>query len=181
MPHASIPIEFQFYQKLTIRLAQSGKQVIFSYPLQTEDQALRLSPMLKHLPQITSNNLLLLAFQGYNDSLLARRDLESIEDGQAPSVQTTEKIRGGSNLLKTQAACPFSAFAKFRLHAESLKSAAIGLDPATRGLLIHSALEHVWNNINDKQQLDHSSDATLENIVNNALMKHSNVTLLKNL
>jgi ATP-dependent helicase/DNAse subunit B len=60
---------------------------------------------------------------------------------------------GGSGLLKSQAACPFQAFAKYRLGAKPWDEAKPGLHPLDRGNLLHSVLEPIWKELGSQHQL----------------------------
>ena len=51
---------------------------------------------------------------------------------------------GGSDVLTTQSACPFKAFATTRLAARGWDFAAAGLTPSQRGQLLHAVLHSVW-------------------------------------
>ena len=51
-----------------------------------------------------------------------RGAFETIVDPFGPAADTGSRISGGTGLLKAQAACPFSAFAGYRLHAKALET-----------------------------------------------------------
>lgn len=165
MPHSSAARDFYFYKQLTQHLLNNNKAVICSYAQQKEDQLQRLSPLLKHLPKITIAELPLFDFIPATKSLFALQSLESFSDEQAPGITANETIFGGSAILKYQAACPFTSFAKFRLGATTIEAPQLGLNYLDRGLLIHAALENIWHIIKDKEQLDSYSESELENIV----------------
>ncbi len=58
-------------------------------------------------------------------------------------------IAGGASVLKSQAACPFQAFATRRLRAKELDRAEWGLTAAERGKILHAILEQVWSEKTD--------------------------------
>jgi probable DNA repair protein len=76
-----------------------------------------------------------------------------LRDDTAPPVPETFAQGGGSGLLKSQAACPFQAFAKYRLGAKPWDDAKPGIDPLDRGNLLHDVLERVWDELGSQQQL----------------------------
>ena len=56
-------------------------------------------------------------------------------------------MRGGTRVLADQAACPFRAFAKWRLSAEELEEPESGLDPRDRGKLLHALMREIWTRL----------------------------------
>jgi probable DNA repair protein len=62
-------------------------------------------------------------------------------------------LRGGSNVLKLQAACGFLAFAELRLNAKSPEPDELGLDAGERGNLVHNALEAFWRETTSQAEL----------------------------
>jgi hypothetical protein len=89
----------------------------------------------------------------YRDLLFASKKLESFEDSRAPSVQT-KQVRGGTRVLADQAACPFRAFARWRLAAEGLEEPAPGLDARQRGALLHDLMKHLWTSLKNSKALE---------------------------
>lgn len=53
----------------------------------------------------------------------------------------------GSRLPELQRDCPFRAQAELRLGAEALATPRVGIDARLRGLLVHRAMEHLWNTV----------------------------------
>lgn len=60
--------------------------------------------------------------------------------------------RGGVGVLAAQAACPFQAFAKYRLDAMALEEAAPGLDPRVRGELVHAVMAALWARLRSRDE-----------------------------
>jgi RecB family exonuclease len=56
-------------------------------------------------------------------------------------------VRGGTRVLADHAACPFRAFARWRLGAEPLEEPAAGLDPRDRGKLLHALMKELWTRL----------------------------------
>jgi RecB family exonuclease len=82
----------------------------------------------------------------YRDLIFAARQIETVEDGQAPAL-ATRTPRGGTRILADQAACPFRAFARHRLAAEALEEPVEGLDARARGLLLHTLMKELWTEL----------------------------------
>jgi probable DNA repair protein len=62
-------------------------------------------------------------------------------------------VRGGTGVFKQQAACPFRAFAEYRLGAVTLDEPEPGLNAAERGTLLHAVLEQVWDGLASQENL----------------------------
>jgi len=61
--------------------------------------------------------------------------------------------RGGTRVLADQAACPFRAFARWRLGADPLEEPAPGLDPRDRGKLLHALMREIWTRVRSHSNL----------------------------
>jgi hypothetical protein len=94
--------------------------------------------------------------------------LERVTDATAPPPAAGGPVRGGSGLLKDQAACPFRAFAARRLAAAPIALAHAGLDAMARGILVHRVLETVWRRLGTKRALDATGAADLDALVADA-------------
>ena len=71
-----------------------------------------------------------------------------LEDLTTLAPKRLEKeVRGGTRVLADQAACPFRAFARWRLGARSLETPAEGLDAAGRGRLLHALMSALWSEL----------------------------------
>ncbi|HEX4229755.1 MAG TPA: PD-(D/E)XK nuclease family protein [Bryobacteraceae bacterium] len=95
--------------------------------------------------------------------------LENIEDSTGPPYPVSVPIRGGASVLKSQSACPFRAFAEFRLNARAPEDACFGLDASARGSLLHKALELVWSEIASQDRLRALESEALTSLVRAAV------------
>ena len=151
MPHASAARELNFCELLTEQFVRAGKTVHFSYPRMDGETPLSPSPLL--------NSLAITASPGpapRTESLhLATDTLETVTPtvDRAPALAAEETIRGGTHILKSQAACPFQAFAYYRLGAREIGQIATGIDARHRGLLIHRSLELIWTALGSQATL----------------------------
>jgi len=145
MPHCLPEHEFEFARATTERLRASAPEVIFSSPMNAVDETLRVSPLLENTPKLDDAFL-------PGQSILQRVfasgvDLEECAWGQASVLPEGTPQSGGTKLLERQAACPFQAFAAFRLGARELGEPPLGISPLERGSVVHKALEHFWNQV----------------------------------
>ncbi len=97
------------------------------------------------------------------------REIELIEDLQAPPFGSAEPLSGGVGVIRSQAQCPFRAFAEYRLHAQRPEDACFGFDPRERGGYLHRALENVWKRLESSERLQRATDSELESIVDAAV------------
>jgi ATP-dependent helicase/nuclease subunit B len=151
IPQASADGSLGLDRRITEEWAGSAKEVVFSWPEKEEDRDLAPSPLILEFPR-TSTSLSVLDYPRYRDVLFASKKLESFEDSKAPPVQT-KQVRGGTRVLADQAACPFRAFARWRLAAEELEEPAPGLDARKRGSLLHHLMKHLWSRVKTSQNL----------------------------
>ncbi len=151
IPHSSAQREYEFAEITTKRLVNSAQTTLVSYATQIASQPCQPSCLVSHYKSIDS--LPLCDFEPPERVLFQAKQLESWQDQQAPCVPKNEKIRGGTGILKDQSACPFRAFAHYRLHARGLETPTPGLDPMQRGLLIHKMLELVWQRLQSQEVL----------------------------
>lgn len=62
-------------------------------------------------------------------------------------------LPGGSSALKAQRLCPMQAFAQYRLKAAPLLKPVLGLTAMERGIVIHRALQLIWQQLATQEQL----------------------------
>jgi len=78
-------------------------------------------------------------------------------------------VKGGTRLFQYQAACPFRAFATLRLDARAPEEPEPGLDAKARGMLLHSALEALWNTLGSHAALCAIAEDTLMEAISAAV------------
>ncbi len=151
MPHADAERELDFAHKITGRLLTAAPEIVVSWPLCIDGRDRQPSPLIQHLPLIEPR-----LSGSQRPALLIQKaslSLESLFDEQGPSIPEGSRISGGTAILKDQALCPFKAYARHRLGARGLSTAAVGLDGLDRGSLVHRVLELFWKKTGDWQSL----------------------------
>lgn len=172
LPHSSSAREFAYCQALTKRFLTSGKEIILSYPEQLDDQRLKPSSLIKAYRTTHISELNLPSFISYSEKIFTQANLEKLVDEWALSVKQLTAVAGGSAIFKHQSACPFRAFAYFRLGIAPIsETPSMGLSAGERGTLIHRVLEHTWNVIGDQKTLLQYSEKELETIIEQAIEK----------
>ncbi|MEN8174178.1 MAG: PD-(D/E)XK nuclease family protein [Pseudomonadota bacterium] len=171
MPHASAEGELASARRLLERLATSARKVMLSWPRLQDDSEQLPSPLILSFPELGE--------EPPGDPLdadparrwLARQPLEHLTDTAGPPLAAGVRVRGGTQLLKDQAACPFRAFARHRLDAGSLADPTAGPSAMTHGSLLHASLHAFWAETRDQARLRElaASPGTLEKRVREAV------------
>src|SRR3954468_2840175 len=134
---------------ITDEWQRSAREVVFSHPAKDEDRDLAPSALIADIAEAPFE---LLDYPRYRDLIFAARGLEPFEDACAPRVKPGLQ-RGGTRVLADQAACPFRAFARWRLGAEDMEEPAPGLDPRDRGKLLHALMREIWTRVRSHANL----------------------------
>src|SRR5688572_23941922 len=147
IPQASAEASAELDRRITDEWKRAAAEVVFSYPLKEEDRDFAPSPLIMDVvPAEAGTPLSIPDIPRYRDLIFQSKQLESFADSNAPPVPPG-KVRGGTRVLADQAACPFRAFAKWRLGAEPLEEPAAGLDPRDRGKLMHALMKELWTRL----------------------------------
>jgi probable DNA repair protein len=180
LPHSSAESELDFARRITARLLQSAAQVTLSWPAAEKDRELRPSPLLALLPIVGNDDLYpntpdcgargsalpsVHALKSLAE-LFPSVALESVQDYRAPVVAHGELRAHGTRIVEYQSNCPFRAFVELRLFAAQAERVQPGLTPASRGRLVETALQCVWNQLRDQFTLASCGDQRLREIVN---------------
>src|SRR5687767_4103408 len=143
IPQASAEASAALDRRITDEWKRAAAEVVFSYPVKEEDRDFAPSPLIA---DVAEKPVAIPDVPRYRDLIFQSRQVESFADAKAPPVPPG-KVRGGTRVLADQAACPFRAFAKWRLGAEPLEEPAAGLDPRDRGKLMHALMKELWTRL----------------------------------
>jgi probable DNA repair protein len=192
LPNSSAVREFQFAKRLTERFLQSaGSSIIVSYPEQLDGRETRISSLINHIEEIQTlrrgaprgRPLSQASEEGrpqgapLQNRINHTNVLQEIidDDNNVPlSPEKLTKIKGGTAILKHQAACSFRAFALFRLNPQTLDRFTPGLTAAEKGALLHKALEIIWQNIQSQSTLYQLTEEKLAENLNQWIDKAIN-------
>jgi len=169
MPHATAARELFFCESLLTQFKSCTTELILSYAIQAEELERQPSALIREVSAITLSHLELPSFQTTVNRIYLSRSLSSLTDNLAPALVVDQKIRGGVDIIKQQAICPFKAFSKWRLHAKSLENPTPGLRKIDRGKIVHRILELVWSELKHHAKLVSSSDEVLNNVISTAI------------
>ena len=150
IPESSADASLELDRRITQGWLGAAGEVVLSHPSREADRELEPSPLIASIPE---GALDLCAYTPFRDAIYASSVLERFDDAKAPAKAPGE-TRGGSALIRVQAACPFRAFALHRLGSKGLEAPHAGLDALERGSLVHQVLATAWREIETKHALD---------------------------
>jgi probable DNA repair protein len=152
VPQADAGTSLEFDRRLTQGWLAAASEVVVSHAQAEGDRELFMSPLIGNVPEATLDDLALPEYPSLQEAIRRGMQMERIEDRYAPPIETAAQP-AGTGLFKDQSACPFRAFARYRLNARELEGPAPGLDARERGTLMHAALAHVWKKLHGKAEL----------------------------
>lgn len=167
LPAASAELVLAQASRDTQRLIHSARDTVLSYPCNDKDRPLRPSPLIRQYLQAQHDSTG--DGRDYAYMLFASRRWVDTDDALAPAIPEGQAVVGGTALFGDQAACPFRACARHRLHAKGLEHRDIGLDARERGSLIHEVMQRLWGKLKDHATLCAASGAELDNAVNKSV------------
>jgi probable DNA repair protein len=101
-----------------------------------------------------------------------RLPTEVFDDVSNVPLSSAEHVRGGTSIIRNQSACPFRAFATHRLGISPLGETSPGIEPSSKGSLIHLALEYIWRKLERQSALaalnDDETAALIDAAINHA-------------
>ena len=150
IPQAGAETSLELDRRITAGWQGAAPEVVFSWFERDEDREVSPSPLIAAIPAAAVQ---VPAYPRLRDSIFEKKKIELITDSKAPPVPG-KAVRGGTRVLSDQAACPFRAFAAWRLGAQPLKAPADGLDELQRGSLIHALMKNLWGNLKGSKALD---------------------------
>ncbi len=149
IPEASAEAALMRARQITEGWLAAADEVRVSCPSLEQDRELLPSPLIAAIPVASADVKL---FPRHRDLIFSMRRIESMPDARAPAL-ATRTPRGGTRVLADQAACPFRAFARHRLAAESLEEPVAGLDARDRGQLLHTLMKELWSDLKGSEGL----------------------------
>ncbi len=166
--HSSAERELEYAGNITRRLLGCAEEIVLSYPEREGDARLFPSPLIRDFPEKEPEKTEDPSLD-FRRQIRSKASFETIEDIRAPEIPEGTQVQGGTGILKAQASCPFSAFAKYRLGAEPLEAPAPGLNALERGNLVHRALQLLWEKVLSRDVLVSMSRQELENEISRAV------------
>ncbi len=130
------------------------KELYLLHPTILADKVQQLSSFCEKLTAVKYVNLFGAREENFYDAIMQERDSSSTHDQASPLFAWNKTtILGSTSALKSQVLCPMQAFAKYRLRVKPLPLNQFGLTPIEKGLVVHRALQLVWQNIQTQENL----------------------------
>ena len=165
IPEASAEGSLELDRRLTQEWLRAADEVVLSWPRKEQDRELAPSPLILGVAQ---GALEVPQYPKYRDLVFSSRQVFSVEDFRGPAI-TKPAVRGGTRVLADQAACPFRAFARWRLNAEALEDPAPGLDARDRGKLLHALMKFLWSEIRTSEGLKQNLEPVISRAADAAI------------
>jgi len=169
IPGASAERSLEVDAALTRSWCVAAREVLFTSARADGDRELLPSPLIAGVEE--ARDAAIAGFATRRDALFeagrAPGAMASRSDGVAPALGAAASL-GGTQVLADQAACPFRAFAHFRLEARALEAPEPGLGPAERGRLLHEMMSHLWSALGDQATLKATDGARLAAMIDDA-------------
>jgi len=127
--------------------------VIASWPASAGDEPLSQSPFIAHWPLREHESLDLPRIRRRAADLVQTCATEFVPADEPPPVAEGVRLRGGAALLEREARCPARAFLQHRLGAREMAQPAFGIDPSTRGILVHALLHAFFAQVRTHRDL----------------------------
>jgi ATP-dependent helicase/nuclease subunit B len=162
MPRSSPEMEFHYARRVTRRLMLAASEVVFSSAEFLRDEPLRVSPLIEQIERKQPHEVYERARER---AFVSSTPLEEIPLGNAPALPRGTLYHGGARLLEHQAACPFRAFAIYRLGAGEIGDPPLGVSPREHGSAVHDALETIWKELGSQEQLVRRSPEDIDALV----------------
>jgi probable DNA repair protein len=161
-PNSSVEQQYGYASRVTARLLRSASEVVCSYPLLHGEEALRASPLIAGLEIMEPNE---------PEPVSQAAELEEVTRDAAPPFEEGSFMKGGMSVLADQSACPFRAFAKYRLGARALDEIEPGLSDRERGTVVHLALELIWSELKSQKALIEASQGQLDQLIERSIWR----------
>jgi len=154
LPRVSPEQALEFDRVALGRVLKSAPLAVVSFPRVVEGKEHKVSPLfsgegsfLKDPPPLPGHR--------FSDSVHASyAAVPLIDDEGVPfGAEELKGLRGGTGIIKEQSACPFRAFAIYRLGARPPGVPLPGLDAMERGSTAHEALNIFWGKTKDSEGL----------------------------
>jgi ATP-dependent helicase/nuclease subunit B len=151
IPAAQLTLQAELAESRTEQLCALCSEIVYSYAYIQEDVELGVSTIFPQ-PSNTEQGLLPTVFSLDEAIRGVTPPLESRSDDVGFPYREA-RTRGGAGLIQKQSACPFSAYARYRLKADEDDEPQPGMDSLARGSLLHKILETIWQELKDSNAL----------------------------
>jgi probable DNA repair protein len=161
VPEASAAGRRSQAQTLLAAWRESTRELVLSVPARERDLELLPSPYLSGLTlERQEPRSLWLPGRLHRDGYT-----EAIVDERGSTFNPLTPLPSGTRALTLQNACAFRAYAELRLGAAPKDEAEPGVPMDQRGLLLHAALQALWERLRDSAALGALDERALEALI----------------
>jgi ATP-dependent helicase/nuclease subunit B len=153
VPQADPSTSLELDRRITQGWLGAASEVVVSHARMKQDSELRASPLVARIALQGAQDLEIPSLAAYRHILRQAGKLERLQDGVAPAL-AAGALSGGTSLFRDQAACPFRAFARHRVHSECIEAPQPGLDVRDRGTLLHEMMRGLWSRLRTRAALE---------------------------
>jgi probable DNA repair protein len=164
VPQADPSTSLELDRRITQGWLECAAEVVVSHARMKQDSELRASPLVAAIALRDAQDLEIPSPATYRHILRGAGRLERLQDGFAPALAAGPQS-GGTSLFRDQAACPFRAFARHRVHSERIEAPQPGLDVRDRGTLLHEMMRALWSRLRTRAALEAIAPAALAELL----------------
>jgi probable DNA repair protein len=161
VPEASIGGRRQQARSLLAAWSAGAGELVLSVPAREGDLELLPSPYLKDITSVNETLRTLWLPQ----RLHRNGCTETLEDPSGTPFNPRVPLPSGTRALTLQNSCAFRAYAELRLGALDLVRGEPGVPMDQRGLLLHAALQMLWDRLRDSQTLNALANDALDALI----------------
>jgi probable DNA repair protein len=161
IPEASVAGRREQAEALLAAWRRGARELVLSVPAQEEDRQLLPSPYLADLaPEEHVPRAVWLPLRLHQPGCIER-----LADARGTAFNPLTPLPSGTRALTLQNACAFRAYAELRLGAAPPEECEPGVPPDQRGLLLHAALQMLWERLHDSHTLGALDEGALEALI----------------
>ena len=168
VPRTDVNGEIAFARRLMGHWRASATWVVFSYPRVCDDVPSQRSTLVDECEPSVERHLDASSL-ALSHPYLVGRPVAATRDDVSIGPAPIERLRHrGTGILRDQSACPFRAFARYRLHAPQSNPPHSFPDAADRGTATHAALRNLFDRLDPEIEFDRVDEAALGAAVSDA-------------
>ena len=131
-------------------LAAGAREAHASFAVSDGESPLSPSPLLPALAALEPASAAAFVPKAWRQT---PAQIDTIYDDIGPQLPAGADLAGGTAALSAQAACPFRAFARFRLRSDPVVDPQPGISPRHKGIMVHRILARLWDELGDNATL----------------------------
>ena len=169
LPDSSPERALAFASAITRGRRASADELVVSWPEQRDEAQLSPSRLFADLPAVKPDDLELWSAPLFNARIQAAAELVTLDTDPVPAVPANTQPAGGAGLLGQQSVCPARAFFERRLGASEIRIPRTGIDPRTRGQLVHWVLHAFFGQVSSRAELINMAPDRLDRTLDDLL------------